>query len=193
MVDGFNNGGPGGVTLLYKGPDTEGNLKSVPSVDAAAQPAPPASHFRLRIWASPNTLVKIPTDLRDLSHVGDAVISELAFSGQNAGTLAQFVSNTPAQNFAWQVWGKLQVYRGGEYRFCSLSIDGSKVYIDSELVVNNDGVSVCYMSHTTHVHAHRHVSTYRQYICTDIQYGMKHTRVSGYCNFFFPHQCLHIK
>ena len=46
-----------------------------------------------------------------------------------------------------QAWGQLRVFKGGEYRFCSLSIDGSSLRIDTQLVVNNDGVhaakSVC--------------------------------------------------
>jgi hypothetical protein len=87
------------------------------------------------------TLQSIPTNFADVVHVGDAVIPEVAFSGQGAGKLTSWVSNTPANNYAWQAWGKLQVYKGGEYRFCSLSSDGSRVYIDTELLVNNDGVS----------------------------------------------------
>ena len=147
MVDGFNNGNKGGVTLTYQGPDTGGQLVSVMSVDSTARPAPPASHFHLRLWASAGTLRRIPTDFADVVRVGDAVISEVTFSGRGAGTLTSFIKNAPVNNFAWQVWGKLQVYTGGEYRFCLLSADGSKIYIDSELVVDNDGVhsakSVC--------------------------------------------------
>ena len=147
MVDGFNNGGPGGIALTYKGPDTEGKLESVQSADAAARPAPPPSHWRLRVWSSATNLQAIPKDFADVVHVGDAVIPEVDFSGQGAGTLAAFVPNTPAKNLAWQAWGKLSVYTGGTYRFCCLSTDGSALRIDSERLVDNDGVheikSVC--------------------------------------------------
>jgi hypothetical protein len=141
MVDGFNNGGPGGVVLTYQGPDTGNKKVTVQSVDAASRPAPPPSIFRLRVWASATTLNSIPKNFADVVHVGDAVIPEVAFSGHGAGTLTSWVSNTPANNYAWQAWGKLQVFKGGDYRFCTLSSDGSKLYIDSELLVNNDGVS----------------------------------------------------
>ena len=103
MVDGYNNGGPGGVVLTYQGPDTNNNPRSVPSADAASRPPPPPSIFHLRVWASASTLRAIPTNWADVVRVGDDVIPSLAFSGQGAGTLRSYVANTPGI-LAWTIW-----------------------------------------------------------------------------------------
>ncbi len=43
-------------------------------------------------------------------------------------------------NFAFVFEGYIEITKAGEYRFISVSDDGTKLYIDNKLVINNDGV-----------------------------------------------------
>lgn len=47
--------------------------------------------------------------------------------------------SVPDQNFALRFDGFIQIDRGGKYTFYTTSNDGSKLYIDGKLVVENDG------------------------------------------------------
>ena len=52
---------------------------------------------------------------------------------------AQFLRRRPANNFALRVTAGLNITTGGNYTFNTNSDDGSKLYVDNRLVVNNDG------------------------------------------------------
>ncbi|EKX54889.1 hypothetical protein GUITHDRAFT_99540 [Guillardia theta CCMP2712] len=138
MVDGVHGDGEGGVVLTYRGRDTDYEEESVRSVDSRGPPPPPHSRFLLRVFASNKDLDKFP-DLRDVSLLGHSIVPSLSFD-EEANSMAQFIPDPPTRNVAWQAFGRFSIYKSGQYKFCSLSSDGSLLYIDSELLIHDDRV-----------------------------------------------------
>ena len=61
-----------------------------------------------------------------------------------SGIVPEIVMNVPQRKetdrFALRFTGFIQIRRGGKYKFFTNSDDGSRLYIDGKLVVNNDGL-----------------------------------------------------
>jgi len=73
-----------------------------------------------------------------MSYVGKATIGQIKLTSLQQ--LRTLVPETPADKYAWQIYGKVAVEKRGIYNFCSNSDDGSLVYVKNTLVVNNDGL-----------------------------------------------------
>ena len=52
---------------------------------------------------------------------------------------ARYVKNFPTKNLAVIFRGRLKVKRNGNYKFCLKSADGSYLYINEKIQINNGG------------------------------------------------------
>jgi hypothetical protein len=60
--------------------------------------------------------------------------------GGGAGDFKKWVAASPNGHLVYEVFGKLRIASAGDYWLCTKSKDGSKLYVDGDLVVSNDGV-----------------------------------------------------
>jgi hypothetical protein len=58
----------------------------------------------------------------------------------NDQSFRNVVPQTPGANYAWVIYGKVEITTSGQYTFCTTSDDGSKLLVDNNLVANNDGL-----------------------------------------------------
>ena len=54
--------------------------------------------------------------------------------------LAQIVKETPYYRYMWVYTGGVVILKKGKYTVCSSSDDGSKVWIEGKLEIDNDGL-----------------------------------------------------
>jgi len=73
-----------------------------------------------------------------MNFVGQASVKYICFRSLNE--IRRIVPNTPGSKYAWQIYGKVRVRHGGDYSFCTESDDGSKIYLEKKLIVDNDGL-----------------------------------------------------
>ena len=88
------------------------------------------------------SLQDFPTNLEELNTVGHAHVQTLNYHND----FANDIPGTPADNFALVATGAITL-DSGEHTFCTASDDGSWLYLDGTLLVNNGGlhgtVKVC--------------------------------------------------
>jgi len=81
------------------------------------------------------SLEQLPSDWASMAPVKDMIVSNINFpSGQVQGASGM------TTNFAAEFRGVVEIARGGQWTFFCSSDDGSKLFIDGKLVINNDGL-----------------------------------------------------
>jgi hypothetical protein len=140
-IEFFERGGGAGIIFKYKGSDTGGHMRVVPRealYKTASQEAELACRrFGLSLDVFPyKQLSQVPNLIgRQPSYSG--VVAQVAYPKTNRGF--DGVPGTAGTVFAARWTGFLMTHTSGEYTFYLNSDDGSKLYIDNTLVVNNDG------------------------------------------------------
>jgi hypothetical protein len=94
------------------------------------------SNYEMRIYQASAMLLSMPS-LDALEYVGQAKIPYINFHGVH--TFRTYVTGTPQYNFVAVFFGQHLINTGGDYTWCTRSSDGSELYIDGALVVNNKG------------------------------------------------------
>jgi hypothetical protein len=152
VVIGFQNEGGVYQDLTYKGPDTDGIWRRPKSLSLSGVPAdkkgkqgqygmwPPHYTWYMRIFkGSMWQLTSMAhASWKDLDFVGATKTTSCDFPNDNAFLKA--VPQTPGSDFAWVIYGKININVAGQYQFCSTSDDGSFLFVDDKQIVNNDGV-----------------------------------------------------
>ena len=128
-VDFYEHHGGAVMRLKYNGPDTAG-------LDAFIRAGPPPPAFMGEFWPIPDDMSK--TKLMDFSSFGvpKAVIDSKVLDLDNE----KFARMGWHDDFAVRWTGDFDVLKTGTYTFFDNSDDGSKVYINGELIINNDGL-----------------------------------------------------
>jgi hypothetical protein len=80
---------------------------------------------------------KVP-DIKGLLLLGENSIPKVNIPTQNA--FRKIVNKVPNDDFVWVMSGNLRVLTKGKYKVCTKSDDGSKLYVNGNMVVNNDGL-----------------------------------------------------
>ena len=141
VIEGFQRGGGIYQTATYYGPDTGGSRMYIHSTGKGAgelPPKPPKSEFLMRMYYDPKRSLTYTKDLSFLDYKGQAVVPYIQYA--NLNDFRQDIKSTPSSNYEWAIYGNLKVKRAGSYKFCTTSDDGSLLYVDSRLVVSNDGL-----------------------------------------------------
>jgi len=146
----FENGGGAYMRATYSGPDTRGverNMKS--SGYPGTCDAPKAKCKCGKGWCSefffdPNGQDQV-RDFVDISHLnGQAAktVSKIKFSNDNA--IQKFLGSSSKKHgfdhVAVRFNGMLRIRKGGKYKVCTSSDDGSRLLIDKRKVVDNGGL-----------------------------------------------------
>lgn len=90
-------------------------------------------------YLEPNT-PRLPADFSKLKPVGVLHANKLDVTERDAETEGFPGVKNRAEWFAIDYKGSFRIAKGGNYAFLLTSDDGSKLYIDDELVVDNDGL-----------------------------------------------------
>lgn len=72
-----------------------------------------------------------------LEYLGQATVPYINMHGVH--TFRRYLSATPRYNFVAVFYGQTMIQTGGEYTWCTRSSDGSELYINDALFVNNKG------------------------------------------------------
>uniref|UniRef100_A0A7S0EYP9 PA14 domain-containing protein n=1 Tax=Hanusia phi TaxID=3032 RepID=A0A7S0EYP9_9CRYP len=99
---------------------------------------PPPSSFTIRMYQAETEELTYTPDLAFLNFVQDGKTAFIDF--HDLEDFRSAVPNTPSYNYVWAIYGNLDVQKAGTYTFCTISDDGSLMYVDGRLVVNNDGL-----------------------------------------------------
>jgi hypothetical protein len=137
-VKGFNAGGGAYQRATYSGPDTNNRNRRMVSLPTKAPALPPPSQWELRMYKTNYSPFQVVPDVSQMTYVGRATIKRIYFT--RLSTLRRWIPKTPSVRYAWQVYGKVEIRKGGTYTFCSSSDDGSLVYVKNKKVVDNDGL-----------------------------------------------------
>ncbi|EKX37532.1 hypothetical protein GUITHDRAFT_144953 [Guillardia theta CCMP2712] len=98
----------------------------------------PRSSWTVRFYEADDTLQYMPS-LLALYHIGSTTIPYINFQGTSELRKLKYFEHLPSSNFMAIFYGNVLVQRGGEYQWCTTSSDGSQLWIDGNLVVDNDG------------------------------------------------------
>jgi hypothetical protein len=96
-------------------------------------------YWTVSVYFSTDELVYLPS-VADLTRVGAAKTRKINF--RSVGDFQNAVSGTPSQLFVWVIDGKILIRASGDYSMCITSDDGSYLYVDENLLVNNAAVSM---------------------------------------------------
>jgi len=132
-VEYFNAEGPGGVIVEWQGPNT---------IRAAVPPSALSSRTRVphglngNFFSTPASLSKLPQFPlgKDFPLLKDALVSNINYPSANS-----FGNLGLTTRFIGVFTGVINVPSSGKWTLFSESDDGSKVYVDDILVVDNDG------------------------------------------------------
>jgi len=131
-IEMFEHGGGAGMIFRYEGADTANKMIVVP--ETAMRKRGGGAGFKEEVFYFSqkghcgNLKTRKPKMVRTVKVVNYANTGR-AWPGFARG-----------DQFAVRWTGSIFVQRGGNYRFSLRSDDGSKLYIDNKLVVNNDGL-----------------------------------------------------
>ncbi len=89
---------------------------------------------------SANVFVNFPWDLAARRVYSQTNIPDLNFHDN----FAAFIPGIPHENFALVATSTISLVDSGSHRFCTASDDGSWLYVDGRLLVNNQGQHIFY-------------------------------------------------
>jgi len=137
-IEGFQNAGGAYQSAYYSGPDTYNKKIQMVAYKTKAPALPPPSVWKLRVYSTSYTPIQVMPDVTKMTFAGEANVEYIRF--KNTNELKALVSQTPNQLYAWIGYGKLDIKTAGTYSLCSISDDGSYLYVDKKMIVNNDGL-----------------------------------------------------
>lgn len=123
----FQKDGKSAMQLTYKGPDTGGSYTPMPGKHVMAKGLKESVYYIKDMKQLPDFTQKVAT-MRIVPHVA---------YGHSATTWKGF---SQVGDFAVRWTGILKISSTGRYRFSIISDDGSKLFINDALLVNNDGL-----------------------------------------------------
>jgi hypothetical protein len=127
------------VFVMRSGPDTRNKDKFMESCDARVDEMFSSMRgWKMKVYRGPENMVKMPESYSGFPLLGEAVVDTVDL--QSIGAFRQIVKDTPDANFAWVFGGTLMIEKAGSYSLCTKSDDGSLLYVNDELLVDNDGL-----------------------------------------------------
>ena len=134
----FNHGGGALMSITYKGADTAGVFMPIPSISISDVPAPPKpSQWTMKVFQQISDLESRPST-RSMQLVGTShSVNTIDFAQR--GDWVKYVKDFPDRNLAVILYGNLHIESAGDYRICASSADGSYVYMNGDLIIDNGG------------------------------------------------------
>ena len=132
-VEYFNAQGPGGVILEWQGPGTS---KSVVPASALSSQVQVPRGLNSKFYSTPRSIDKLPQFPVDKTF---PLLKEASVAALNYPSSSNFGNLGLTTRFIGLFTGFITVPSSGKWTLSSESDDGSKVYVDDFLIVNNDG------------------------------------------------------
>eukprot|EP00931_Biecheleriopsis_adriatica_P122109 TRINITY_DN9711_c0_g1_i7.p1 TRINITY_DN9711_c0_g1~~TRINITY_DN9711_c0_g1_i7.p1 ORF type:complete len:1818 (+),score=284.41 TRINITY_DN9711_c0_g1_i7:92-5455(+) len=145
QVEFFENGGGAGLVLQYQGPDTDNAKRVIPesvvrTLDEDLAPITSttmAEPSLLHGWFVDHFYFTQGCSLTDLSSMTPSFTNVvLDINWWNEGGMPDL---RRTDHFALRYRGFLTIHSAGQYTFFTTSDDGSKLWVDNQDVLNNDG------------------------------------------------------
>jgi len=142
IVMGFEKNGHAHMDAKYSGPDTQGKKILVPSSQYPGKRLEkPRKGWEVTTFRVPGGIDKTPKSFKDLREDGSELgRTRTQFIYDNGDDFKFDVPKKPEDHFAWEYRGIVEIKKGGKYKFCTASDDGSLLYVDGDKVVDNDGL-----------------------------------------------------
>ena len=157
-VEGFQAGGGVGMELQYSGPDTGGQKVFMRSGGSPITATKAGSYFKqcdpaaaiastsftMCMFRSEVGLSQIPTladadtGMNRLYYLGKGTMPTINLRDYNQ--FQSVVPNVPDANYAWVIYGSIKIVTEGSYDLCITSDDGSRLFVDGALLVDNEGL-----------------------------------------------------
>jgi len=131
------------MRIMYQGPDTGGHLiytkSSEPPRSTDAPDWSSRKGWRFTVYRGPHHMTRVPR-VRGLvsSSIKTTFLGSIDMSSWYA--MRSAVPQLPRSNFVWKASGHVKITEGGSYKFCTRSDDGSKLWVQGDYVLNNDGL-----------------------------------------------------
>jgi len=135
----FQGGGPSGCILKYKGPDSENNEVTIPKTSLLTTTIMEGLRAELFLFPQGD---KIP-DLENADSIYQTSVFSLDYDRHSdAESIPAKIFGDEAHestNYAMRFTGVVKIGDAGKYKFFLNSDDGSKMYMDKKLLIDNDG------------------------------------------------------
>lgn len=125
----FQKDGKAGMVFMYQGKDTRNEMRVVGQEVLRYFTA---RGFREEVFYIAD-LTRMPSF--DKKAAMERVIPHVVY----ANTKSNWPGFAQSQNFACRWTGNLEIKRGGRYRFSLISDDGSRLFLNNKMIVDNDG------------------------------------------------------
>jgi len=135
----FQSSWGGYMVVTYQGLDTWDIKELLGSTEPTDFKRGDVSQWTMRMFSSPperGTLQKMP-NFAWLDFLGEAKVTAIDF--KNVPDIQRYVPDTPYSNIAGAWFGKTVITKPGDYSFCTTSGDGSFLWLDGKLIVDNGG------------------------------------------------------
>ena len=146
------------MEVRYSGPDTSGQTvflrsgaapvtatkaggyyKACDPVAALSSTAFTMCVFRSEVGLSAiPTLADADTGLNRLYYVGQGTMPSVDL--RDLARFSAVVPAVPDANYAWAIYGNVKIAGAGSYDLCVTSDDGSRLFVDGALLVDNEGL-----------------------------------------------------
>jgi hypothetical protein len=134
-----------GSAISYEGPadiqclswESWSNLAKSVKIESIEDRPRSDTEWTMKVFKADGDLVNMPA-----IHALDVVGEPVAVPWINLHGLDEFRKYqpiTPSKNFLAVFWGLPEVRQPGQYEICVTSTDGSQVFVQDELLINNDG------------------------------------------------------
>ena len=142
VVLGFEKDGHAHMDAKYSGPDTGGKKILLPSTRYPGKRLEwPKKGWSMTTYKVYDDIDKTPKNFEKLRENGMLLgKTRTQFIHDNADDFMFDVPKTPEDGFAFQYKGMVEIQKGGKYKFCTSSDDGSVLLVDGDKVVDNDGL-----------------------------------------------------
>jgi hypothetical protein len=134
LIEFFERGGHAGISFRYKGADTRNNMVVVPQ-NVLVKVGLSGTHGLREAQFYFNQGKNCPDLSRRKPNI-QRIVKSVNYP-KSAGRWTGFAR---ADHFAVRWTGSLLLQQGGTYRFSLISDDGSKLWVDHTIIVNNDGL-----------------------------------------------------
>lgn len=145
-ADGFQRGGGAWMDVKYEGPDTGGEKRYLGSMGPPTRKSSATSlsstsmgggrGWRFTVFKGPNGM-RFTQSTFNRRIIGSVVLGKINMPTWE--TMKAVIPSMPHDDFIWSATGVVDIQKGGYYHFCTNSDDGSKLWVNDNLVVNNDG------------------------------------------------------
>jgi len=130
---------PQGKAVLFKGPaNCLGSIQVTGDSEFYLRNNQPPDVWKMKVYQAPSDISRVPLSMGGFKKFGATVVPTVDI--KTVAGFKSLIPSIPDTYFVWVFTGTLTVVTPGRYYLCTMSDDGSNLYIDNIKVVDNDGL-----------------------------------------------------